>query len=370
MTRTPASRPGSGAEPAARQGGDLRHLPSDREVLDLGTCVNRYGPPPAAGRTLAGIDPAALRAHPYEASERFTAAYARHLGVPAGELLAGRGITEFLTLLAQWCPPEDTVVITPDYTDTIRLFPRHAGPEPGVRETVASRTERVAAAMRDHRYVVLSNPNNPLGLHIPCDDLLRICASHPAATLIVDEAYADFMADPAQSMTRCGLDNVVVLQSPNKLYGTAGVRAGGMWTHNAALRNGIRRRIPNWPLSYLDAAVATAALGEREWAATTRARLLDAAKRMADLLSDHFGDAVVRDTPVHYRFVHLDDPHTLYEQLADAGVVVRIFSGSDPGRVSGFRIVAPTDPETSWVEDAFSRLTSAPGTRTSPALRG
>ncbi|UFQ18605.1 MULTISPECIES: aminotransferase class I/II-fold pyridoxal phosphate-dependent enzyme [Streptomyces] len=371
MTRTPVSPPDAFAGAAERQGGDLRHLPSGRDLLDLGTCVNRYGPPPAVEKVLADVDARALRTHPYDASEQFTAAYASYLHVAPEDLLVGRGITEFLTVLAQVCAPEDSVVITPDYTDTIRLFPRHLGPGGGsgagsgtgrndvVRDSVRGRTERVAAAMRERRFVVLSNPNNPLGLYIPRSDLVRICRANPGATLIVDEAYADFMADATLSMTRCGLDNVVVLQSPNKLFGIAGVRTGALWTRNDALREAVRRRLPNWPLSYLDAAVATAALGERSWAAETRTRLLDAGRRMEGLLCERFGDAVVTGAPVHFRFVHTDDAqraHEVYERLAEAGVVVRIFSGTSPGRAPGLRIVAPTDHEMSRVADALSRL--------------
>ena len=51
---------------ADRQGGDLRHVPRHEDVLDLGTCVNRYGPPPAVGSALRSIAPRALRPHPYE----------------------------------------------------------------------------------------------------------------------------------------------------------------------------------------------------------------------------------------------------------------------------------------------------------------
>ncbi|MFI8877758.1 aminotransferase class I/II-fold pyridoxal phosphate-dependent enzyme [Streptomyces sp. NPDC055243] len=370
MTRTPVSHPDASAGAAERQGGDLRHLPSDRDLLDLGTCVNRYGPPPAVEKALANVDARALRTHPYDASEQFTAAYAEYLDVAPDDLLVGRGITEFLTVLAQLYA-QDSVVITPDYTDTIRLFPRHLGPGGGsgagsgtgridvVRDSVRGRTERVATAMRERRFVVLSNPNNPLGLYIPRDELVRICRANPEATLIVDEAYADFMADSSLSMTRCGLDNVVVLQSPNKLFGIAGVRTGALWTRNDVLREAVRRRLPNWPLSYLDAAVATAALGERSWAAATRTRLLDAGQQMEDLLCERFGDAVVTGAPVHFRFVHTDDAqqaHEVYDQLAEQGVVVRIFSGTSPGRVPGLRIVAPTDLEMSRVADALSRL--------------
>ena len=38
-----------------RQGGDLRGLSADRSYLDLGTCVNRYGPPPSVAAALRNL---------------------------------------------------------------------------------------------------------------------------------------------------------------------------------------------------------------------------------------------------------------------------------------------------------------------------
>ncbi|MFW5415199.1 histidinol-phosphate aminotransferase family protein [Nocardiopsis sp. CNT-189] len=357
-THTPLPVPATGA--AHRQGGDLRHLPGARNVLDLSTCVNRYGPPPTVREALASVDARALLPHPYAASDEFTAAYAEHMGVDPAHLLAGRGITEFLTLLARVCPAEESTVVTPDYTDTIRLFPRHTGPAEGVRDTAQARAERVERAMRRNRFTVLSNPNNPLGISVPRDELVRICAANPGSVLIVDEAYIDFTTGAEGSMTASGLDNVVVLQSPNKPFGIAGVRTGGMWTRNAELRERVRRSLLNWPISYLDAAAATAALSARAWASATLSSLVENGRRLEKLLTERFGDAVVPGAEAHYRFVHLEDPRPVYRRLVEAGVAVRIFSGSDPGRVSGMRIVAPTTPEMPRVEAALARVPALP----------
>lgn len=328
-----------------RQGGDLRGFRTAAGYLDLGTCVNRYGPPPAVGAALAGLDVRRLLPHPYEAEQMFVSAYADYLGVAPEALVAGRGITEFIRLLADVLAKDRVGVVTPDYTDSIRTFRNHLPPPDGRIDMVASRLARISVAMSRYRYVVVSNPNNPLGLYVPRVELAEVCLAYPDSTLVVDEAYIDFTpGGPSWSMMWAEVPNVVVLMSPNKLFGIAGTRTGVMWTPDESLRAAVAARRLTWPLSYMDALVAAAALRSTGWAEWTRARLQAAAHRMEALLTDRF-PGVVTDVPVHYRFVATADSSRAYDDLVRAGVVVRVFSGSQPGRVSGLRVTAPTDAE-------------------------
>ncbi|MBW5421429.1 aminotransferase class I/II-fold pyridoxal phosphate-dependent enzyme [Streptomyces sp. BG9H] len=336
------------------QGGDLRSLP-DREFLDLGTCVNRYGPPPAVETALRCIKPEHLLAHPYGDEERFTEAYAEFMGASPDRLIPGRGITEFIRVLAQLLPTEQVAVVTPDYTDTIRRFPVHLDPPSGTAETAQSRLERVELGMRTRPYVFLSNPNNPLGFYLHRDDLMEICRANPDSVLIVDEAYIEFLPDHAElSMTQSGLSNVVVLRSPNKFFGIAGTRTGALWTLNPDIFRRVAERKLNWTLSHVDAVLAIAALGETEWAEHTRSALLANALGLEEILGDRF-PGLVRGVPVHYRFIATDDPIADHRFFLDHGVAVRALDGRQPGRVSGLRITAPTAAELANLKDSLAR---------------
>ncbi|HEY3611477.1 MAG TPA: aminotransferase class I/II-fold pyridoxal phosphate-dependent enzyme [Pseudonocardiaceae bacterium] len=339
-----------------RQGGDLRGLPDADRLLDLSTCANRYGPPPAVAAALRSADPARLLPHPYQAEELFVTAYADYLDVPAADLVAGRGITDFLTMFARTLPRHRVAVLTPDYTDTMRLFGHHLPAPADTIDTAEGRLARLADAMRRYDHLVLSNPNNPLGIHIPPDELAAVCRARPRSTLIVDEAYADFTAEGTNgSMVRTCVRNLVVLLSPNKLFGIAGTRTGALWTHDARLRAMVAAQRVNWPISHLDALVAHAALHSAAWAAETRTRLLRTARRMETLLSDRYPGAVT-GVPVHFRFVHTGDPVSAHADLLRAGVVVRAFAGRKAGSRSGLRVTAPTEAE-------FPALAAALGMR-------
>jgi histidinol-phosphate aminotransferase len=185
----------AGRDGTQRQGGDLRDLPGQADYLDLSTCANRYGPPETVRAALRDIDPVALRAHPYDAEALFLSAYADYLGTQERLLAVGRGITEFIGILKTIFPADRVAVITPDYTETVAAFPCHLGPENGHLDTAASRLRRIEQAMRRFDYVIASNPNNPLGVYIPRDDLAGVCAAHPQCTLVIDEAYIDFVGE-------------------------------------------------------------------------------------------------------------------------------------------------------------------------------
>ena len=70
-----------GAGDFGAQGGD----PARGVVIDLSTCVNRYGPGPAALDALRCVTPGHLLMHPYDVAELLRQMYATTLVVDAGE---------------------------------------------------------------------------------------------------------------------------------------------------------------------------------------------------------------------------------------------------------------------------------------------
>ncbi|WP_051853120.1 aminotransferase class I/II-fold pyridoxal phosphate-dependent enzyme [Streptomyces aureocirculatus] len=332
----------------ARQGGDLNAYAALQIRLDLSVCSNRLGPPDSAVHALAHF--ATHRSHelgppPYGAERIYLAAYADHLGVDETELHCGRGVTEFLILLARHLHGEDVALLTPEYTETMRRFSfaTFYSPTEQRYNSPAHRLERLHQAMARHRYVILSNPNNPLGLYTDAADLLDACRQHPGTVLIVDEEYIEFQG-PDLSLAGADADNLVILQSTGKTYGITGTRAGIMWTRNAALHRAIQLQLPAWPLSLLDITVATAALGDQDWARSVLPRVRRDAQKLEQILTDRFGSAVV-PSGIHYRFVHLHDPQAAAESLEAHGIAVRAFDGAVRGRVAGIRVMTPASTD-------------------------
>jgi histidinol-phosphate/aromatic aminotransferase/cobyric acid decarboxylase-like protein len=279
-----------------RQGGDLRGLSPVQ--LDLSTCVNPYGPPDAVLEALRGMPAEAVRAHPYAAAGKVESAYAEYTGLPAAEFVAGRGTSELIWSLAHHLGGKTVGLPMPSYTEFRRAFPqaRAFGGGPSTHPA-----DVLDQAMQACDVVVLSNPHNPTGQVIPRNDLADIALRHPASLLVVDESYIDFLAGhAAMTMAGCGLANVIVLRSPSKFFGLAGVRSGVAWSVHP-LREQWRRRRTNWPVSAFAAKALRAALAETSWAATVRRALGDDAA----WLETSLGQSGLAITPgrLHFRLL-------------------------------------------------------------------
>lgn len=78
--------------------------------------------------------------------------------------------------------------------------------------------------------VLVCNPNNPTGTHLPAAEIAAFCERLPGhVTVILDEAYVEFQThdDPDATVDLLAdLPNLVVLRTFSKCYGLAGLRVG------------------------------------------------------------------------------------------------------------------------------------------------
>ncbi len=78
--------------------------------------------------------------------------------------------------------------------------------------------------------LIVCNPNNPTGTHVPAAEVAEFCAGLPAhVTVILDEAYVEFQTHDdvdASVDLLAELPNLVVLRTFSKCYGLAGLRVG------------------------------------------------------------------------------------------------------------------------------------------------
>jgi histidinol-phosphate aminotransferase len=336
--------------------------------IDLSTCVNFYGPPPAVLEMLrSGVEPQDLQIHPYAAAERMEATYARHLGVPAEQLVAGRGTTEFIWALSRRVPHGSVAVPLPAYTDYLKAFPGC-----GVAGEQVPSIEQIDAALAASSLVIISNPHNPSGVALPPDDLIEAARRHSAATFVVDESYVDFVADPdaASVVGAAGVENLVVLRSPSKFWGIAATRVGVAWCADRERLCSLLGRRETWPISGLDVAVAEAAMASAEWAERSRLDLARDAEWLAAELRELPGTLVEQDVGVHYRCLITEHAAELAAGFARHGVAVRALGrahGADPGAL---RVLAPLPHQRDAVATAVSAAAGRSLSAAKPALAG
>jgi histidinol-phosphate aminotransferase len=78
--------------------------------------------------------------------------------------------------------------------------------------------------------LIVCNPNNPTGTHVPAAEVAAFCERIPEhLTVILDEAYVEFQThdDPDATLDLLAdFPNLVVLRTFSKCYGLAGLRVG------------------------------------------------------------------------------------------------------------------------------------------------
>ncbi len=197
---------------------------------------NPYGPSPAARQAiLASADEA-----PRYADESITTLIrqlAAHESVADSQIVIGTGSGELLRMAgllvmtttsgSELVASKPTYEELPRFAEKLGLKVRWVAPDGDHRHDLAAMRRAITESTR---LVYVCNPNNPTGTAVTRDALAAFIRSVPAdCTVIVDEAYIDFVDEPA-SATAAGLvkdvPNLIVLRTFSKIHGLAGLRVG------------------------------------------------------------------------------------------------------------------------------------------------
>lgn len=295
------------------QGGSVKAT-----MLDLSSCVNPYGPPPAVIDALSSIGVSAIREHPYHAGDHVAEIYACYFGASADRFVAGRGISGLIWELSRHLAASQIAIPLPAYTEYLTAFPQALTIRP---KGYSHSPDQLLEALTSRPYAIISNPHNPSGALIPRAVLVDLALECPHSTLIIDESYMDFVQDgPLHTLVASSAENVVVLRSPTKFYGMAGIRVGAAYIPDGKLRDALFGRTDPWPVSALDAALLWSALTSSEWARMVRDRLASDRTWLQDYLTTN--GCRLADGQMHFGLI-INDPEHLCERLTKNGIGLR-----------------------------------------------
>lgn len=176
--------------------------------------------------------------YPDDPEEALRKAIATAHGLPPDWVLMGCGSTEILrvAVLAFCRPDRPLVTAAPTFEEPVRMAGTLKVPAAEVLVDGAMRLDLDAmarAAAPSAGLLFVCNPNNPTAtVHSAAairDFVARAHRAAPEATLLLDEAYHDFVEDPSYA-TAVPLvrddPRVVVSRTFSKVYGLAGFRVG------------------------------------------------------------------------------------------------------------------------------------------------
>jgi histidinol-phosphate aminotransferase len=285
-------------------------------------------------------------------------AFARYLGhgLTADNIWAANGSNEVLQQILQAFggPGRSVLGFAPTYS-MYPLLASGTGTEyvAGVRDADYELSPATAAAeirRLDPDIVILCSPNNPTGTPLGLD---TVEAAYEAARgiVVVDEAYAEFLPDGAASALTLleGRPRLLVSRTMSKAFAFAGARVGYLAADPAATDALRLVRLP-YHLSALTQAAALGALAH----ADEMLAMVGQIRGQRDRLVTELAGLGYTPHPSGSNFVlfgAVDDPHAVFEALAERGILIR-----DVGIPHHLRVTAGTEEETTAFLDALAAL--------------
>jgi len=195
---------------------------------------NPYGPSPAARAAVSEAIAGSCR-YPDDETDGLVKVLAAREGVSPDHIVTGTGSGELLRALGMLCGRDGGEIIAaePSYEE-LTHYAKGCGAhlklvavDARLRHDLAAMQAVVSARTRA---VYLCNPNNPTGTAVSAADIRAFAAALPKqVTLIVDEAYLDFVVAPevgtVTDLVGAGR-RVAVLRTFSKIHGMAGIRCG------------------------------------------------------------------------------------------------------------------------------------------------
>lgn len=235
-------------------------------------------------------------------------------------LLAVAGSQAAIQSLPRLRAPAHVALVAPSYAEHAHAWLRH-----GHQVSPMSAAE-ILDIGDSVQVAVIVNPNNPSGRLFHRDELLRLHKKLAArgGWLIVDEAFMD--AAPEHSLaSACPQAGLIVLRSVGKFFGLAGARVGFVLAEQKLL-HALAALLGPWPIAAPSRYVTTHALRDSAWQQTTRHALAQAAQRLFALLEQHGlspdGGCAL------FQWVCCSDAASVHEQLAQRGILTRLFEQS------------------------------------------
>lgn len=322
-----------------RHGGQLRALAErfgirEDTLIDFSASISPFPPSDALIDALCASirSRRILTEYPDTDYRDLKQAIARYTGVPADSICVGNGVMSLIAAGLRALNLRRCLVLIPAFGEYQRILTA-CGAE---RHTLLLREDEgfifdSDAVLRELERsgadsVLLANPHSPSGRTTPPDTLRRLeqAASSLGVTLMLDEAFIDYLPAASLASLASQVPNLVVFRSLTKFFALPGLRIGYAIAHSE-IRQRMEAMLPLWPVDMLAATAAKlvledAKLAESTWASNAlhRSWLIE---QMAALgLKVHPGSA-------NYLLIRLPDRFDGFavwrRLIVEHGIVVR-----------------------------------------------
>ena len=184
-----------------------------------------------------------------------------------------------------------------------------------------SAEEMLQVADDNTKLMWLCSPNNPTGNSMNQHEILKLVQNFKGI-VVLDEAYIDFSSQPSFAKRIHEFDNLVILQTFSKAWGSAAIRLGMAFASVEIVQALNKIKYP-YNINILTQKQALKALQEKEqvsnWVkilTSERSWLIEELKKL-DLICH------IYPTDANFVLVKVDDANSVYQYLVNKSIVVR-----------------------------------------------
>ena len=308
----------------------------ERGVICIASNENPVGPGKAVLDSLRALLEGGTKPGRYSnQSGQLTEAICAHFKVKPENVLLSEGSTEILRAATQVFTSKTKALVgtIPTYEECAGYAELLGHPVKGVSLDSAFKldVDKMAAAAKGAGLVFYCNPNNPTATYVGAkatrDFLAKVSSTSPETTVLVDEAYFDYVTNPDhETHIPVALENprVIVARTFSKAYGMAGLRQGYAIAHPETIK-----KMRDWcaasgtgSLNVFGMAAATVAIAQ-DSTFTTNERNRNKAVR--DMATKWFADRGMKptDCQANFMFVDIGTPAKAFRDACRAkGVMV------------------------------------------------
>src|SRR6266542_929364 len=310
----------------------------ERGVICIASNENPVGPGKAVLDTLRSLLEGGTKPGRYSnQSGQLTEAIAAHFKVKPDNVLVSEGSTEILRAATQVYTSKTKALVgtIPTYEECAGYAELLGHPVKGVKLSSEFKIDLdpMLAAAKGAGLVFYCNPNNPTATYVGAkatrDFLAKLNSASPDTTVLVDEAYFDYVTDPDhETHVPIAIENprVIVARTFSKAYGMAGLRQGYAIAHKDTIAK-MRQWVASsgtGSLNVFGMAAATASItqdADGSFTANERNRN----KAVRDFSMKWFADRGMKptDCQANFMFVNIGTPAKAFREACRAkGVIV------------------------------------------------
>ncbi|MDG2214859.1 MAG: histidinol-phosphate transaminase [Verrucomicrobiota bacterium] len=324
LATLPVYQPGRPLEEVARELG----LPL-ASLIKLASNENPLGPSPKA---VEAMKHTAAQAHLYPDGSAYylRKALAKKLNIPPEQLIFGNGSNEIIEFVAHALLGPGTNIVVSEYCFAIYPLVAHLAGADCITVPAKNYSHDLASMQKaitnETRIVFVANPNNPTGTLAGKDEIVDLITHSPDHLLIViDEAYFEFLNDPADLLPMIDQHpNLLLMRTFSKIYGLAGLRIGYGIGHTELINSLDKVRQP-FNLNVMAQSGALAALNDEDHLESTRQNN----DLGIEFLTEQLTKLGLETVPSHANFilVKVGDGATIFEHLQKEGIITRPMMG-------------------------------------------